>query len=151
MKSWLFSIIGVVFLSILFDLVYPNGTTNKFCKSMFGVISIFIIISPICSFFNIDMQSDYVDTSLVENLSKSKEEVLSYQIENYLLSKGVSNVNVEVDTIMSDNEFCVDNVYIDITNIVLTENTENINVYEVIINEVSEQFDINKERIFVYG
>ena len=52
---------------------------------------------------------------------------------------------------MSNNVFEIENIYIDITNIVLSKDMENINIYEVIINEVSEKFGIDSKRVVVYG
>ncbi len=47
MSGYLISIIGVVMLGVLVDLVLPSGQMNKFVKSMFGIFTILIIISPV--------------------------------------------------------------------------------------------------------
>lgn len=151
MKEWLFSVVGVVFLAILFDLIYPSGKTNKFCKSLFGVIAAFIMISPIIKLNNIEVDDEYVDDTLVSNINKSKETVYEYQIANYLREYGFDEVEVSVEGNVSNNVFEIENVYVDITNLVLTKNNENINIYEVIINEISNEFRIDSKRIFVYG
>ena len=44
MTKWLLSILGVVFLAVLLDIVYPNGKTNKFCKSIFGLFAIIGVV-----------------------------------------------------------------------------------------------------------
>ena len=54
MKAWLLSIVGVVFLGVLFDLLYPNGRTNTLCKSIFGIFAVFVMIGPI---FNFDFEN----------------------------------------------------------------------------------------------
>ena len=151
MKEWLFSIVGVVFLAILFDLIYPSGKTNKLCKSLFGVVAAFIMISPIIKLNNIEVDDEYVDDTLVGNINKSKEMVYEYQIVNYLREYGFDEVEVSVEGNVSNNVFEIENVYFDITNLVLTKNNENINIYEVIINEISNEFRIDSKRIFVYG
>lgn len=151
MKEWLFSVVGVVFLAILFDLIYPSGKTNKFCKSLFGVIAAFIMIFPIIKLNNIEVDDEYVDDTLVSNINKSKETVYEYQIANYLREYGFDEVEVSVEGNVSNNVFEIENVYVDITNLVLTKNNENINIYEVIINEISNEFRIDSKRIFVYG
>ncbi len=151
MKEWLFSIVGVVFLAILFDLIYPSGRTNKFCKSLFGIIAAFIMISPIIKLESIDFSEDYTDDVLVNNINKSKETVYKLQMEDYLKRKGYAGVTIEIAGNVSNNVFEIENVYIDITNIVLTEEMENINIYEVIVNEISNEYEIDSKRIFVYG
>lgn len=151
MKEWLFSVVGVVFLGVLFDLIYPSGKTNKFCKGIFGIIACFIMISPIIKLKDMEISNDFTDTTLVDNINNSKEEVLQYQIIEHLKDKGYDGVNTEVVGKMSNNVFEIENIYIDITNIVLSKDMENINIYEVIINEVSEKFGIDSKRVVVYG
>lgn len=151
MEKWLFSVIGVVFLSILFDIIYPSGKTNKFCKSIFGIIAIVVIISPIISFVDIDFDKSYVDETLSDNLIKSKEDVLAIQIKEYLKGKGIDGLDVEVRGTLSENDFEIENIFIDTSNIVLIEDKANINKYEVIASEVSNKFDVSEDMIFLYG
>ncbi len=150
MKEWLLSIIGVVFLSILFDLIYPSGKTNKFCKGIFGIIAVGIILSPI---LKIDLVNtgEYIDGELLESISKSKAEVCEANIQNYLKSVGIDGVCVEVKYTLSENDFKLKSIYLDSSNVVLTENLTNINKYEVIARKVSEEFDVNVDEVFVYG
>ena len=84
-------------------------------------------------------------------LNKSKEKLYKLQVEDYLKKNGYDDVIVEIVGNVSDNVFEIENVYVDITNIVLTEDVENINIYEVIVNEISNEYGIDSERIFVYG
>lgn len=151
MNKWLFSVIGVVFLSILFDIIYPSGKTNKFCKSIFGIIAIVVIISPIISIADIDFDKSYVDETLSDNIIKSKEDVLAIQITEYLKSKGIDGLDVEVRGTLSENDFEIENIFIDVTSIVLIEDMANINKYEVIAREVSNKFDVSEDMIFLYG
>lgn len=150
MNQWLLSVIGVVFLSILFDLIYPSGKTNKFCKGIFGIIAVGIILSPI---FKIDLinTNEFVDKDLVESISKSKAEAYESNIENYLSSIGIDGASVEVKYTLSENDFMLKSIYLDVSNVVLTENLSNINKYEVIARKVSEKFDVSVDEVFVYG
>lgn len=151
MKEWLLSVVGVVFLSILFDLICPNGKINKFSKSIFGVVAIAIILSPILN-IKFDISSDeYIDSTLVENINKSKAEVYKNQIEGYLKTQGVIDTNVEVNYTLSENDFEITFVYVDVSNVVLSENLSNINKYEVIANMISQKFNISEEKILIYG
>lgn len=150
MNQWLLSVIGVVFLYILFDLIYPSGKTNKFCKGIFGIIAVGIILSPI---FKIDLinTNEFVDKDLVESISKSKAEAYESNIENYLSSIGIDGASVEVKYTLSENDFMLKSIYLDVSNVVLTENLSNINKYEVIARKVSEKFDVSVDEVFVYG
>lgn len=151
MREWLLSIIGIVFLSILFDLIYPNGKTNKFCKGIFGVIAVGIILNPILKIDLDSTSSEYVDKELVESISQAKAEVYEASIENYLKSIGIEGVCVEVKYTLSENDFKLKSIYLDSSNIVLSKDLTNINKYEVIARKVSEEFDVSIDEVFVYG
>ena len=151
MREWLFSVIGIVFLAILFDLIYPDGKTNMVCKGIFGIISIAVMLTPVFNLKDFDFNKDMVSEELVVNINNSKEEVLRIQIESLLESMGISGASVEIDCNMSDNDIVIENVYIDVSSVVLSENITNINKYEVIVNEVSNKFGIESERVYVYG
>ncbi len=152
MKNWMISIIGVAFLSVLIDIIYPNGKTNAFCKSIFGIFAIFIMISPI---LKIDIKdvftSNNVTYQINENIQKSKDEYYISKIEKGLESKDILGVDVEIESKMQDNVYEIENVYLDTSNIVLRENLTHTNKYEVIIQEILKIIEINNERIVIYG
>ena len=151
MTNWVIGIVGVVFLGLLLDMVYPNGKTNKLCRSIFGLIALAVIIKPI---FNMDIhfqKNNYIDGFLENSLNDCKINILKNEIESGLLLKGFDGVFVEIESKIEDNKFLIENVTIDISNAVLLKNFENINKYEVIINEVKKVVDINEEVIVIYG
>ena len=152
MKAWLLSILGVVFLAVLLDMIYPTGKTNAFCKSIFRVFAVIMLISPIFKIkIDYDNSTNYVDTVLTNNLAKSKNEYLKIRIENALKSKNINGCSVEIKGNYSNNEYEVENIYVDTTDLVLTENITHTNKYEVIIQEILNIIKIDIERIVIYG
>lgn len=152
MTAWLLSIVGVVFLAVLIDFIYPNGKTNAFCKSIFGLFAIIMMIRPI---LNIDLKADFnknfVSTSINKDLKKSKDEYYLMAITKSLEGDKISGVDVEIDSKMVDNVYEIENIYVDTTNIVLTNNLTHTNKYEVIIQNILKIVEIDKERIVIYG
>lgn len=152
MTGWLLSIVGIVFMGVLFDLIYPNGKTNSLCKSIFAVLSLFVMVSPI---LKLDIDNIKVDNfnnqQLIEHINDAKINSIKLKIDSHLSSCGIVGVVVKIDSNLTNEEFEIEKIYIDTTNLVLTENITNINKYVVIINEVSNLLDIEKERIVVYG
>lgn len=152
MDKWLICIVGVVFLGVLLDLLYPNGKTNAFCKSIFGVFAVYTIINPL---FNIDLDTDistsFVETSLSFNINSAKKDAVKLEIEKVLVDANIVGIDVEIEAKLYNDIFEIENVFIDTTNLVLTENITNINKYEVITNEVLKAIQIDKERIIIYG
>ena len=151
MRSWLISIVGIVFLGILFDMIYPNGKTNKICKSVLGIATLLVMISPIFEFkFNFD-NKNFINNSIMESLTNSRINLIQKEIEVSLSMKGIEGVFVSLDSNFDNNELIIENIYIDISNAVLLENYENINKYEVILNEVQKVIDIDKENVIISG
>lgn len=152
MTSWLFSIIGVVFLAVLIDFIYPNGKTNTFCKSIFGLFAIVILISPIIKIdLTEDLSTNYISSSINDNLQKSKDEYYVIKIEQGLESENIEGISVEIDSNMKENVYEIENIYVDTSNIVLRENLTHTNKYEVIIQNILKIVEIEKERIVIYG
>ena len=153
MTNWLLSIVGIIFLGILLDIVYPNGRTNAFCKGIFGIFSVFVLVSPILKidFNSVFNNESYVDVELSENITNAQKDYYKLKIESILKSHEIIGLDVELDGIMEDNCFNIENIYIDTTQIVLTENLTNINKYEVIREIILESIEIDSERIIIYG
>ena len=152
MTKWLLSILGVVFLAVLLDIVYPNGKTNKFCKSIFGILAIIVLISPISKIdFQNTSNDNFVSSTLNKNIQKSKDEYYKVKIENALGDDNICGVSVEIESNMDNNVYQIENVLVDTSNLVLTDFLTHNNKYEVIIQKISKLMEIEQERIVIYG
>ena len=151
MSAWLLSVIGVVFLAVLLDFVYPNGKTNAFCKSIFGIFAMIMLIYPLVK---IDISSlsqtsmSYI--SLEEEIRKSKDEYYRLKLENTFSNENIIGVSVEIDSKMRDNDYYISNVVVDISSIVLSQDLEHKNKYEVIEELILKTINVDKENIIIY-
>ena len=151
MSAWLLSVIGVVFLAVLLDFVYPNGKTNAFCKSIFGIFAMIMLIYPSVK---IDISSlsqtsmSYI--SLEEEIRKSKDEYYRLKLENTFSNEKIIGVSVEIDSKMKDNDYYISNVFVDIGSIVLSQDLEHKNKYEVIEELILKTINVDKENIIIY-
>ena len=72
MREWLLGIVGVVFCGLMIDVLSPNGKLMKLIKGVFGIITTFVIVSPI---FNLDVNligfDRIEDTALIEDINNS--------------------------------------------------------------------------------
>ena len=150
MNEWLVSIVGVVFLGVMLDLIYPNGKTNKFCKAIFGIFVMFVMVSPVLKLKDSNYQIK-IDEAYLSNIKNLQINNLNVQIENALLNSGFKGVDVEIEGNMIDNEIVIENVYVDISNLVLSEKLVNINKYEVITSKIKKITNIEESRIIIYG
>ncbi len=151
MSAWLLSVIGVVFLAVLLDFVYPNGKTNAFCKSIFGIFAMIMLIYPLVK---IDIsslsQTSMSFISLEEEIRKSKDEYYRLKLENTFSNENIIGVSVEIDSKMKDNDYYISNVFVDIGSIVLSQDLEHKNKYEVIEELILKTINVDKENIIIY-
>ena len=151
MSAWLLSVIGVVFLAVLLDFVYPNGKTNAFCKSVFGIFAMIMLIYPLVK---IDIsslsQTSMSFISLEEEIRKSKDEYYRLKLENTFSNENIIGDSVEIDSKMKDNEYYISNVFVDIGSIVLSQDLEHKNKYEVIEELILKTINVDKENIIIY-
>lgn len=152
MSKWLLGIVGVVFLGILIDVLTPNGKLNKLIKGVFGIIATFVIIAPIFKIDMIDFDFTQIeDATLIENINKEKIKASEEMVELTLKNKGFDGINVEISINPDFVGLIYDSVYIDCSELVLSEEHMNINKYEVIVDDVANILNIDKERIIIYG
>jgi len=153
MSSWLISIIGVVFCCLLLDIIYPNGKTNVFCKSIFGIFAVIVIITPLINIVKTKKigNLDFVDNELVSDVFDAQSIYYSNLLENHFEVNNIEGLNVEIIGNIENNVYEIENVYIDMSQLVLTENLTNINKYEVITKMTIDLLKIDSERIIFYG
>lgn len=60
MTAWLLSIVGVVFLSVMIDVVAPSGKMNGIIKTMFAIILIYVVMTPVIKLLKSGNVSDFV-------------------------------------------------------------------------------------------
>lgn len=98
-------IVGVVLMSLLTDVLLPSGQVNKFIKGVFSLLLILVIISPISSFLNKEVEFDFFqqggeltvdDSFLSDTVQRRKEERESY-IYRLLESEGYKVTEVEIE------------------------------------------------------
>ena len=113
--SWILQIVGVALLSVLVDVLLPNGRINKFVKGVFSVILIFTVITPLSSLVATGKAYDVsalfsgysemdVDETYVSQANDRRNEVYSELIFSALKNAGAEVERVEIT---SDEETTV--------------------------------------------
>lgn len=158
LSSYILSIIGIVFLGVLVDVIMPDGEMNKYVKGVFSLIALFVILSPVQKLFNnnynleeifYDSSSIKVDSDFLEATTKQ----MKRQCENVLIAKlkdaGFEEVDVEILAEMSNYEFQIKKVIIDISNLVINQNIEHINKYTEIRAIVLDNFNVEESDVII--
>lgn len=179
MKNWCEGIIVGVMISLIIELIIPEGNNKKYVKVISGIFIIFTVLNPIFQNLNFDFEKTFdelfdnssVETSTVDvYVNNEMKDVYILEIENdikeFLKGNGyeVEKVNIKLDLnyeeIISleikikDFENIED---IEIQNIVISDDKENIDKNKVedeelkkIKNVISEEYKIEEGKISIY-
>lgn len=154
MNPWILCIIGVVFLGVMLEIVVPDGKTNAFIRSIFAVIFMVIVVSPIIKLVK---DSEFIDFSDMVTWTVNQDDYteqllleLKFQIENHLTTNGVEGVQVEVKGYSTNKDVKIEQIKVDLSNLVILEKDEHINKYKLITTLIKEKVEIDEESI-IYG
>lgn len=146
MGYWVVTVAGMAILSVLCDVILPEGQTRKYVKTVFGIVVSLVIIQPIVGMFG--------GNTLFQFTSNSSMDVQN----SYLNSVGDRRKNNAIQnftTILSKNGIDVQLVDVDDTdkkilvqlNVAYSENNET--VIKHVANVYFGGYDV--ETIWAYG
>lgn len=158
-SAYLLSIVGVVILLVIIDLILPDSKISKYIKSIAAVFVVAVIASPIVKLVNSNWDwhslfvgSEYqIDENIINNINQQNIEVLEDEITNYLTEQGFEGVEVMVSANFIENELKISYIYVNLCDLVINENLEHIDYYTKIKELITQQINIEGDKIIIYG
>ena len=156
--GWIASIVGAAVLTLLADIILPEGEMNSYIKGVLSIFIVFIIAFPLpellsgkVTFEEIwgESQETFLDEELIERLNESRREGYEERIEAILEKEGISGCVVTVTLVIEDGLADITKVFINTEKAVITDKYGNINISWKIKNTVSTQMGIKEEVILV--
>lgn len=155
MSYYLLTLLGVILLGVLVDVLLPSGSTAKYISGIFSIFVVFVIINPLLSFIKNGYNlRDYfsseqieLDGQLLASFNKSKVQAVEQDIEQELASNGYEGVDIQIQFEMQDEDVKITQVVADISNLVIKENSVNINKYVYIRQVVMSKVAVSEEVI----
>ena len=145
MTAWILSIVGCAFLGVMIDIVSPNGSLNKFIKSIFALFLVFVLMGPIKNFIT-TKTSGLGEISV--GIKEDEEFLIKYnqnlaiqyerEINKRLVASGIDGVSISILINLSNVEFEIIEVAVWLENLVLNENINHNNKYEKIEKVIKE-------------
>lgn len=154
MTTWILSIVGIVFVGVIFDLICPEGKMSVFLKSVFAILTLFVIIRPIPKWLKQSINLNWDITLTDEYLSSiNTGKVLYYQdqIKQNIEKMGYTPCDVIVEADLQNSTGKIENIYVDFSNYVLNGGDKHTIKYEKIKEMIVELTNIGKEKIVFYG
>lgn len=155
LNSWLLSIVGVVLIGILIDVILPTGQISKYIKGIFGIISVFIIISPLPKLINknftieniIDENKFYLQEDYFYEINSQRLEKFNEDLKNRFEEQGLTGDFYIISCNIFKRTFSIEKIYIISSNIVIDKNLQHINTNEIIIKTIKSLISIKEEDI----
>lgn len=155
-SSWILSIVGVVIIGVLVDLILPEGEMQKYIKAIFSIIVVVIMVSPILK-IDIDKidfnKFIYNETSVelnqeyINKYNNQYKENLEKIIESTLKSNGFGGVIVKILLNLSNSDFEIEKVELDIKNLVININSPHIDKYKEMKAIVVSMLSIKEDKV----
>jgi stage III sporulation protein AF len=162
-KQWCEGIIVAIIISIIIEMLIPDGKNKKYVKVVIGIYIMFITLNPILELLNYDFEIDdffelqniqvssNYDPEMVEVYVLGIEQTIKEEIEN--LGYDVENVSVFLD----DTYENIEKIELEISGkaykiksiekVVIGENKKNVVYYEEIIQFLKENYGISEDNI----
>ena len=159
MSGYLLALLGVIVLGVLIDVILPSGSTSKYISGIFAIFVMFVMISPILKFVKSDYKlSDYftnvdieLNDKLLYSINDNKFNALEQRISNQLKDNGYSNVVIDIQFTLNADNVEITQVLVDLSNLVINQNSANINKYVYIRQVVMEHLMVQEEVIVFSG
>lgn len=158
MNAWILSIVGVVTLSVLVDILLPEGQTNKYIKGIFSVITLFVIISPLPKLIsnNFDLNASVnfdaavfeIDVEYLKGLVSNPHKIKEDNLKKYLERKGCKGAEIKIVGKTGKNTE-IDYVNVYLKNATYTADKPHNLVTNEIKNLVSDYLVISKNDVRV--
>ena len=153
-SSWLLSIAGVVILSVLSELVLPEGQMNKYTKVVFSFAILLVIIMPLPKLFgkNFDIskffgQQNELQEDYLYQLNLDKVTALSNDFSNRVESEGMKKVKISINANILAKKLEIFSVYVDLCDIEYTKDFGNIDITraKMKILDIAKTFELLKD------
>ena len=94
MSGWVLSVTAVVCLTVLLDIIMPDGQMKKYVKGIVSIIVIFVIVTPLASLavgkFDLTKGNITIDSDMLASLESTSDRYREIQLESMLSEDGIT-------------------------------------------------------------
>ncbi len=162
LSNWILSIAGIICVSVIVELILPDGQMNRYIKGIFSFIIILVVIMPIPKLLNRDLDfsnifdnSGYeIDSDYLYQVNLDKMNSVKNEIEKQIEKRGYLNVVVSINCDIFDNSMQYKSIFVDLSDLVISGQAEHNNISKIkkdISNIIMAIIDIDEEAILYDG
>ena len=105
MGQWVITVAGIAILSVLCDVILPQGQTRKYVKSVFGIVVTLVIIQPVIALLSGDYRLSW---SMSNDVSS---DIQQQYIESVESRQNEISTNL-VKSVLDANDVAVDSIVV---------------------------------------
>ena len=162
LSNWILSIAGIICVSVIVELILPDGQMNRYIKGIFSFIIILVVIMPIPKLLNRDFDfsnifdnSGYeIDSDYLYQVNLDKMNSVKNEIEKQIEKRGYLNVVVSINCDIFDNCMQYKSIFVDLSDLVISGQAEHNNISKIkkdISSIIMAIIDIDEEAILYDG
>ncbi len=162
LSNWILSIAGIICVSVIVELILPDGQMNRYIKGIFSFIIILVVIMPIPKLLNRDFDfsnifdnSGYeIDSDYLYQVNLDKMNSVKNEIEKQIEKRGYLNVVVSINCDIFDNSMQYKSIFVDLSDLVISGQAEHNNISKIkkdISSIIMAIIDIDEEAILYDG
>lgn len=155
MENWAISVVGTVLLTVLADVILPDGQTNKYVKTALSVVVILAMLAPVVkitdgslSFVSDDKQYQ-AQSQYLYMVEQKQESEIEQRLISELAESGYKNCIVEAEATLNEQGLTIDKISVNLKNAVIPDGMSNILVTEDITDIVSKQCGVASEKVVI--
>jgi hypothetical protein len=154
-STWILTVAGISVMSVLVDLMLPNGQTKKYIKGVFAFIVVLVIISPIPKWLNrefvlqdiFDEKAVVIQEDFIYNINRDRLETLEEMVEADLAASGIENVHIKINANIFTKDMKIDAVFVDLSQVVIKQNKPHIDINELVVTSILKYIAVERADI----
>lgn len=155
---WTISVVGIVVITLLVDIILPQGETNKYIKSVMSIITVLVLLQPLPLLFSgesgvftsaLTSEGEEIknDEVFLANYYARLARVKEARLTKTLEEAGYENVSVCIFMSGVNNMPSISKVLLNLTNMVIRGSDAHINKIEKIRSIAAAYLQISPEKI----
>ncbi len=157
-SAWILSIAGICMLSVIIDLVVPDGKTNTIIKNVFSYAIVLVVILPLPKLFknNTDLNDLFspvdfpMQDNYIYNVNQAKLDKWTQDINDDLVNGGIYGAVVSISANIFERNMEINAVYVDLYNVVISNENKNINIKTEVVRVVLNYINIKEDKVIFY-
>ena len=115
MGYWALTVAGIAILSVLCDIILPEGQTRKYVKTVFGIVVSLVVIQPVVGLFggdfllqfpskpSVEVQDNYLTNADSRRNENAKQNLLAILNKNGIIVRTVEISDADKKVIVALN------------------------------------------------